>query len=116
MKISRTDNIYFGNKTSTVKLFESLIGKNFESENIQAYKTIYLDLDENKRFVGNIGYRGYVQTRILDKILEKYPNLRKDREIIQEYLKLHPNITKEELAEYMQTYINKYGKIIDINI
>lgn len=116
MKIEKNYSIDFGNKIETAKLFEAMIDKNFISENIGAYKTMYDSFETKKKFVGNIGYRGYFKKYLLERITKKYPNLSEDRKSILKLISEKENITKSEIAGIVKPYIEKYGENIDIII
>ena len=79
----QNNNIYFGNTTRTANLFEAMLCKNFESNDIGAFKRIYEDLAPENKFVGKFGFKGYFERNLLKKILNKYPQLEKDIEEIK---------------------------------
>lgn len=116
MEIRKFDSTSFGNITKSRELFETLLMKNFKSEGaIDGIKTVTKDLYPEMKFVGNRGYRYYAQ-QIQQAVTKNYPGLAEDAAIIKTHIKHNPNISKTELADFVEPFIQKYGENIDITL
>lgn len=116
MEIRKFDNTSFGSMTKSRELFETLLMKNFKSEcAIDGIKTVTKDLYPDMRFVGHRGYK-YYALQIQEAVKKNHPELANDTLIIKKHIEQNPQITKPELAEFVEPFIKKYGENIDINI
>lgn len=115
MKIKKIDNTTFGNVTKTRELVETVLMKNFKSEGINSVKTVMKDLYPGKKAIGGNGYQ-YYAGKIKNAVFTQYPELAKDIEKISSHIQNNPSITKPQLAEYVEPFIQKHGENIDIKI
>lgn len=115
MQITNT-KLTFGTKFSTVEVLELTTLRRINSECISAQKK-FIDEFWDKPFkaAGNRGYRYYMQI-IGEKIMNKYPEIAKATEDIQNYLKHNPEASKNDLKEFVKPITAKLGNEIDITL
>ncbi len=117
MEIRKINSSSFGNKTKTPELFEIMLRKSFKNEMAtDSIKIVARDLYPNEKIAGRYKTYAYYGNRIVNTVTEQRPDIANDVKAINEYLKKNNQISKEQFAEYMQQYINKYGENIDINV
>ncbi len=104
----------FGTKVDTIKVLETATLKMIQSESVSDLKPMIDTFWKTPmRFVGNRGYRYYLE-RIGKQITDKYPQIADAAKSIIEFAK--NNSDKQKLREYVEPIVEKLGKIIDINI
>ena len=115
MQINKTTPS-FGAKVDTIRVLEAATFKSITRESVSDMKPLIDALWPKKlKATGNRGYRYYLKN-IGDKIVEKYPEVADAAFDILEYCDKNPNATKKELQEFVQPYIKKLGKTMDITI
>lgn len=109
-------NPSFGTKINTVKILEASTFKYIESDGIHELRPV-IDTFWDKPFkaAGNRGYKYYIN-EITKKILEKYPAIKECADAILEFTQANPNAKKQDLQKFVQPFIDKLGKEIDITI
>ena len=114
MKVNNINKTSFGNLTKTRELMETVLQKNFQSEGIDSVVNVVKSVYPNQKPIGR--YRGYKYYGGLIKELvnSQYPQLSKDISTISEHIKENPKISKKELSDFVEPYIQKYGETIDI--
>lgn len=117
MEIRTINNTTFGNKTKTTELFEIMLRKNFKNDMAtDSIRVVAKDLYPNEKIVGRYKTYAYYGNKIVDSVTKQRPDIVNDVKIIKEYLYKNKKISKQQFAEYMQQYINKYGENIDITV
>lgn len=117
MQITKINNTSFGNKTKTAEIFEIMLRKSFKSEMAtDSIRVVAKDLYPNEKIVGRYKTYAYYGNKIVDTVTKERPDIINDVQVITDFLKKNKKISKQQFAEYMQQYINKYGENIDINV
>ncbi|OLA77400.1 MAG: hypothetical protein BHW55_04145 [Candidatus Melainabacteria bacterium 35_41] len=117
MEIRKINSTSFGNKTKTTELFEIMLRKTFKNEMAtDSIRIVAKDLYPNEKIAGRYKTYAYYGNKIVNAVKEQRQDIVNDVKAINEYLNNNKRISKEQLAEYMQQYIKKYGENIDINV
>ncbi|MCM1338375.1 MAG: hypothetical protein NC191_01735 [Muribaculaceae bacterium] len=102
MKISTTDNVYFGQLVPTKPLLKALVNIHNYDEGRELY------LSTNSQFVGNLGYHKRA-AKIAEKAVQKNENLQK---IIQDLT----GLSKAEQIAKINKLTSSIGNSIDIEL
>lgn len=117
MEIRKINSTSFGNTTKTTELFEIMLRKTFKNEMAtDSIRIVAKDLYPNEKIAGRYKTYAYYGNKIVNAVKEQRQDIVNDVKAINEYLNNNKRISKEQLAEYMQQYIKKYGENIDINV
>ena len=88
----------------------------FKNEGVEGFKKVINALEPlNKKATGHRGY-AYHAKNIGNKILEKYPEIKKATEEILEITNNFPNIKKQNLYNRVLPIIDRLGETVDITL
>ena len=94
-----------------------MLRKTFKNEMAtDSIRIVAKDLYPNEKIAGRYKTYAYYGNKIVNAVKEQRQDIVNDVKAINEYLNNNKRISKEQLAEYMQQYIKKYGENIDINV
>lgn len=115
MKINtHATNPYFGIKIKTQSVLEATSMKIFHNTGADGLKEVYFAL-EGTKFPGHVGYKGHAEI-LGQKIINKYPEIKKATQEILEISEKYPLLNKIEFEKRIQHIVNRFGDTIDITI
>ena len=114
--IIKNTNISFGQKYPTIKVLEITSQKILDSEGVLGYMTTLRQIKPDiPKYPGHLGFRYYACLAGKD-IMDKYPEIKKASEEINNIAAESPLLNSVALGEKVQPIIDRFGKEVDIII